>query len=126
MCDVFCDSGSLSDAYGEGEHYRHCVHDCIHNGDRSGICCHCGDIFLANDEPNDIEHGEYAPGSEAIIARLTRELAAARAMVPTQDEADAISYCAKVACRDLVEESTTVETYLERLEAARVEGEGKP
>lgn len=58
------------------------------------------------------------------IASLRVALARAEAMMPTQDERDAISYCAKIACRELVEESTIAEAYVERLEAARVEGEG--
>lgn len=124
MCDVFCDSGSLSDAYGEGEHYRHCVHDCIHNGDRSGICCHCGDIFFADDEPNGIPHGEYAPDSEAIIARLTRELAAARAMLPTAEELAAAHRAHGSLPYDNGIAYAALKGWLARLEAARVEGEG--
>ena len=52
-------SGRCAARRDDGVETTHCLHDCVHDGVASAVCCWCGDLFLS--EHAGTEHGEYAP-----------------------------------------------------------------
>lgn len=53
---------------------RHCFHERVDQKDM--VCCHCGELFLAEYEPN-ARHGQYKPkGPKQLLTALKRLLGA--------------------------------------------------